>query len=73
MNGSGKQKLRSLLFGGDKELVNLKLFPGTGKDLSADSLGASAADALSEAMCAWENGVPSRAPSTGLEKRTLMG
>ena len=71
MINTGKQKLRSLLFDGDKELVNL--VPGTGEALSADSLGASAAHALSEAMCAWENGVPSQAPSTGLEKRTLMG
>ena len=73
MINTGKQKLRSLLFDGDKELVNLNLVPGTGEALSADSLGASAAHALSEAMCAWENGVPSQAPSTGLEKRTLMG
>lgn len=73
MNESGKQKLHSLLFNGDQELVNLKLFPGTGRELSAGSLGVAAAEALSEAMDAWENEVPSRAPSTGLNKSTLMG
>lgn len=73
MNESGKQQLHSLLFDGEKELVNLKLFPGIGGELSAGSLGAAAADALSEAMTAWQSGAPSRAPATGLNKRTLMG
>ena len=76
MNESGKQKLRSLLFdgnGGNRELVNLKLFPGTARGLTASSLGEAAADALRDAMDAWENNVPSRAPSTGLDKRPLLG
>ncbi len=76
MSESGKQQLHSLLFGrddGNTKLVNLKLFPGTGGELSASSLGSAAADTLRNTMDAWENGVPSRAPSTGLKKRTLMG
>ncbi len=73
MNECGKQKLNSLLFGGDNRLVNLKLFPGTGGELSAGSLGEAAADALRKAMAAWESGTPSRGPSTGLEKRALLG
>ena len=73
MTDSGKQKLRSLLFGGETTLVNLKLFPGTKKNLSADCLGSAAADVLGQAMRAWNDGVPSRAPSTGMEKRPLTG
>ncbi len=76
MSESGKQKLHSLLFDGDDgntKLVNFKVFPGTGGGLSASSLGSAAADTLRNTMNAWQNGVPSRAPSTGLKKRTLMG
>lgn len=73
MNESGKQKLHSLLFAGDSELVNVKLFPGTGRELSAESLGAAAAEALGAAMRAWEEGRPSMAPTTQLERRPLMG
>lgn len=73
MTESGKRKLHSLLFDGDKELINLKLFPGTEAGLPADVLAGAAADALSRAMTARESGVPSRAPSTGLDKRPLMG
>lgn len=73
MKESGKQKLHSLLFDGESELVNVKLFPGTGRELSAESLGAAAAEALGEAMKAWEQGEPSVAPTTGLERRPLLG
>lgn len=73
MNESGKQKLRSLLFDGEKDLVNLKLFPGTGRGLSASALAEAAADALRDASEAWRNNVPSHAPSTGTGKRPLMG
>jgi len=73
MNENGKQKLHSFLFEKDTELVNLKLFPGTGRELSAESLGAAAADAMEAAMEAWCAGVPSDAPSTGMKPRPLMG
>lgn len=73
MNESGKMKLHSLLFDGESELVNLKLFPGTGRGLSAESLGGAAADALRSAMNAWESGVPSAAPNTNMERRPLVG
>lgn len=73
MSESGKEKLRSLLFCGDENLVNLKLFPGTDSNLSADSMAESAEEILSAAKSAWANGVPSQPPSTGMDKRPLVG
>ena len=73
MSEIGRQKLHSLLFHGSRELVNLQLFPGTGNGLTADALGGATADALHNAMNAWENGMPSQAPCTGLNKRTVKG
>lgn len=71
MNESGKIKLHSLLFSGDTSLVNIKLFPGTGRGLSADALGGAAADAIAAAADAWRNGVPSRSPVSGMQRRPL--
>ncbi|HRV61820.1 MAG TPA: hypothetical protein P5036_02490 [Albidovulum sp.] len=73
MNESGKSKLHSLLFGGETELVNVKFFPGFGKDLTVDALSGAAADALRQAIDAMNAGVPSNPPSTGMQKRPLMG
>ncbi len=71
MDRSGKQKLHSLLFEGETKLVNLKLFPGTGRELTADSLAEAASDALQAADEAWKSGIDSQPPDTGLEKRRL--
>lgn len=73
MNESGKERLHSLLFGGEKKLGNVKFFPGTGRELTADRLAGAAADAMKAAMDAWQAGVPSRPPATGLRKRQLVG
>jgi hypothetical protein len=73
MNESGKMKLHSLLFDGEKELGNVKFFPGTGRGLTSDDLAGAAADALKCAVDAWQAGTPSRPPVTGLEKRQLLG
>ena len=72
MSDNGKKSLHSLLFEGGRELVNLKLFPGTGR-LSAGQLAEAAARSLRNVMKAWENKVPSKAPETGQAKRTLTG
>ena len=73
MSESGKQQLHSLLFAKETELKNVKLFPGTGRELSAETLGAAASMALGDAMKAWEEGHPSTAPKTNMERRSLMG
>lgn len=69
---NGKNKLASVLFADGFELVNVKFFAGTSKNLNAEQLAEAAAAALSEAHTAWMAGVPSQAPETGLTKRTLM-
>ena len=69
----GKERLRSLLFVEGRDLGNVKFFPGTAKDLSADQLADAAADALQVALDAWKSGVPSQPPVTGLPKRAIFG
>lgn len=73
MNTSGQERLHSVLFAKGMELVNVKFFPGTGRGLTADTLAAEAAEALSAAQRAWEVSVPSAAPVTGREKQPLLG
>jgi hypothetical protein len=73
MNESGKMKLHSLLFDGEKELGNVKFFPGTGRGLTSDELAGAAADALKCAVDAWQAGAASCPPVTGMEKRQLVG
>ena len=73
MSESGKRELHSLLFGGEVELENVKFFPGTGRGLTAETLGGAAAVALQSTMTAWKAGVPSRPPVTGRVKRRLIG
>jgi len=72
-NESGRTKLHSFLFAGEKELGNVKFFPGTGRGLTADELAGAAADALKCASDAWRAGESSRPPMTGIEKRQLVG
>lgn len=69
---NGKNKLESVLFADEFELVNVKFFAGTSKNLTADQLAEAAATALKEAHEAWMAGVPSQTPETGLTKRTLV-
>lgn len=73
MSESGKTRLHSLLFGGEVELENVKFFPGTGRGLTAETLGGAAAVALQATMNAWRAGTPSAPPVTGRQKRPLMG
>lgn len=69
---SGSDKLRSLLFGGDGELVNVKFFPGKAPG-TVDEFSGAAADMLAAARDAWRRGEPSRPPVTGIAKRQLVG
>jgi hypothetical protein len=59
---SGSDKLRSLLFGGDGELVNVKFFPGNAADLTPDMLAGAAARMLTRTREAFEAGEPSSPP-----------
>jgi hypothetical protein len=73
MNVTGKERLHSLLFGGEGELVNVKFFPGNGRGLTLDKLSGAAADMIQTAQSAWRDQVPSNPPVTGMEKRNLLG
>lgn len=72
MSESGKQKLHSLLFGGEGELVNVKFFPGNAPG-SAEEFSEAAACMISAARDVWRSGTPSKPPVTGMQKRQLMG
>ena len=72
MSESGKQKLHSLLFEGDTELVNVKFFPGNGANLTPDSLGKAAEKMLSAAKASWDAGEQSEPPTTGRAKKRLF-
>lgn len=73
MSENGKTRLQTLLFGEGLELKNVKFFPGTGRGLTAETLGGAAADAIEDIMSAWQKGVPSSPPTTGRAKQLLMG
>lgn len=65
MSESAKEKLLSLLFGGEKELVNIKFFPGDNVSSGDELLGA-AHEAFSMAL-ANEDGTDD-IPGTGREQ-----
>jgi len=73
MSERGMEKLHSLLFDGEGELVNVKFFPGNGRSLTRDQLADAGADMIRAAREAWKNGVPSNPPKTNVEKTTLHG
>lgn len=73
MNESGKERLHSLLFGREGELVNVKFFPGNARGLTSDALSAAASDMIQAAVEAWQAGKPSAPPVTGIAKAPLMG
>ncbi len=68
MNMSAKDRLFSLLFGGERELVNIKFFPGSGKDLTVDRLFEEAHSALQQAL---DPAVKSTPPQTGRKPALL--
>lgn len=73
MNERGMDKLHSLLFGGEGELVNVKFFPGNARGLTRDQLAEAGADMIRTACDAWSNGIPSNPPQTNIAKRQLVG
>jgi hypothetical protein len=68
MNESAKDRLFTLLFGGERELVNVKFCPGFRGNLTVDQLFGAAADALQQALAP---GVVSRPPRTGRKAKLL--
>jgi hypothetical protein len=73
MTQTGRDRLNSLLFQGEGELVNVKFFPGNARGLTVETLSGAAADMISAAQDAWRRGVPSAPPTTGMARRQLMG
>ncbi|MFG1189242.1 hypothetical protein [Xanthobacter flavus] len=65
MSESGKDKLLSLLFGGEKELVNIKFFQGNSPSLTAAELCEEAYSAIVQACAADMQDNP---PHSGMER-----
>ena len=73
MSEKGMEKLHSLLFGGEDELVNVKFFPGSGRGVTRDQLADAVADMIQAARDAWEQEIPSNPPKTNMSKAHLLG
>lgn len=72
MNERGMDKLHSLLFSGEGELINVKFFPGNGRGLTRDQLANAGADMIHSAQEAWEEGIASNPPRTNAAKSQLF-
>ena len=68
MDASKEGKLHSLLFDEERELVNIKFFPGTDRGLTANQLSDAAADAIRSVL---SRKVSHNPPSTGQQKVQL--
>jgi hypothetical protein len=68
MTERGVDKLHSLLFGGERELVNIKFFPGSDRGLTADQLAGEAESAIS---AAFSEGLKDNPPLSGRAKASL--
>jgi len=68
MAESGKEKLLSLLFQEDRELVNIKFFPGTERGLTSDQLCGEAGTMLRAALA---GGLVDNPPLSGREKSSI--
>ena len=68
MNPNHGGRLGKLLFESERELVNIKLFPGTDPDLTKDQLSETAASVIEDAV---RNPPVHRPPNTGQQKMTL--
>lgn len=73
MREDGMSRLHALLFGEDRSLVNVKFFPGNGRDLTRDHLAEAGASMIKSACEAWENGKQSNPPRTKMIKSQLLG
>jgi hypothetical protein len=68
MTEGGMARLHSLLFTGERELVNIKFFPGSDRGLTPDQLGEAAHKALSAALAA---GPVDNPPLSGRKKTSI--
>lgn len=69
MAKSGKEKLLSLLFNGERELMNIKFFPGTGRGLTSDQMCDVASGAIESALA---RGPVDNPPMSGRSKSVLL-
>lgn len=68
MSERGMERLHALLFSGERELVNIKFFPGSDRSLTADQLADAAQAAISAALAGELVDVP---PISNREKAFL--
>ena len=68
MDSQNEDKLQSLIFRPERELVNIKFFPGTDRGLTPKQLSDTAADAIKSAL---DGGSQHHPPETGKQKVLL--
>jgi hypothetical protein len=69
MTERGVEKLHTLLFGGERELVNIKFFPGSDRGLTADQLAGAAESAISSVLA---GDLADNPPLSGVAKASLV-
>ena len=68
MSERGMDKLHTLLFSGERELVNIKFFPGSDRGLTADQLAEAAQVAIQAALA---GNLVDKPPVTGRAKSSI--
>jgi hypothetical protein len=68
METAGRQTLHELLFGGGRELLNIKFMAGTARGLTVDNVGAETASVLASALQRSDADEP---PMSGSTKKSI--
>ena len=73
MERRGMNRLNSLLFEGEEELINVNFFPASSENLTREQFADAAADMIEAASEAWASGKPSMPPETNVRKTCILG
>ena len=68
----GMQRLHSVLFDSEEDLVNFKATPGNDRGMTRDQFAEAAADMVRTAREAWARGAASNPPRTGTPGAQLL-
>lgn len=73
MAQTGMERLNALLFDKERELANVKFFPGNSRSLTSDQLANAAADMIGAGLEAVNSGKPNAPPKTNARKTRIEG
>ena len=70
---TGMERLNALLFDKQRQLVNVKFFPGNSRSLTRDQLANAAADMIGAGLEAVNSGKPNAPPKSNMPKTRVDG